>query len=268
MLIFAILIKAQQPWRFHIAFEDGSGQRDTLWMIFDNNATIGIDTLLGELTPQFDSTEFNVFMQSYDTIYTKVRAYPYSLYPYMTTGSIYSINYTYPVIIRWDTALFHAPYLPTSPTMNIAIIVGNYPFFMLPIDPTAPYLHTINMLTKDSLFCPEDLNGVQFPLFGDQSLGFAVDHDNYLYLVEKKTERVLLYPNPANEYLLVSMENPVISFCITDMTGNIVISEYFNSYQKMEAYKINCQDLCAGLYLIEITNFKNQKHYEKFIITK
>jgi hypothetical protein len=37
-------LQAQQPWRFHIAFEDGTGARDTLWMIFDNTATVeGVD---------------------------------------------------------------------------------------------------------------------------------------------------------------------------------------------------------------------------------
>ena len=260
---------AQQPWRFHIAFEDGTGQRDTIWMVFDNSATVeGVDYQLGEGTPEYNPNAFNVFMYNMESDSTKIIAYPYSMCPYMFTGSIYSINYTYPIVIRWDTSLFHAQCLPINPALNIAIIIGNYPFFMLPIYPTAPYLHTINMLTKDSIFCPEDFNGVQFPLFGDQSLGFAVDHDNYLYLAENKIEGIFLYPNPANEYLIVSMENPIISYRITDITGNIVISEYFNSYRKMEAYKINCHDLCTGLYLMESTNYKNQKHYEKFVIKK
>jgi hypothetical protein len=257
---------AQQPWRFHIAFEDGTGQRDTLWMVFDNTATVeGVDYQLGEGTPEYNPNAFNVFMYNMNVDSTKIIAYPYSMYPYIFTGSIYSINFIYPVIIRWDTSLFHVSYLPANPTMNKAIIVGNYPFFMLPIDYTTTYLHTINMLTKDSIFCPEDFNGVQFPLFGDQSLGFAVDHDNYLYLEENKTDLVLFYPNPCKDLLKIETTEPLYdgTLCLTNRYGQIIKLEPWGNGTLSKTLSMG--DLLPGVYILTLRD-KKQIFTQKIVI--
>jgi hypothetical protein len=48
LLLGTLQIHAQPQWRFHLAFEDATGAKDTLWFIYDTTATIGWDSHLGE----------------------------------------------------------------------------------------------------------------------------------------------------------------------------------------------------------------------------
>jgi hypothetical protein len=260
ILLCTILITtAQQPWRFHIAFEDGSGQRDTLWMVFDTTATEGIDYQLGEGTPEYDPNAFNVFMYNMNVDSTKVKAYPYWIYPTMSTDEDFAINYTYPVIIRWDTALFHAPYLPNNPPanppMNVAIIEGSYQFFVLGFDPTAPYFHTTNMFTKDSVFCPEDTNGpTHVPLFGD--LGFIFGYDPYLSIETLITKNISIFPNPSSGLIKINCNIPVTSYIVTQISGKSAFQEAFHTPKILNNYEIPYQKLCSGMYIESVYKLK------------
>ncbi|MFZ7145748.1 MAG: hypothetical protein ACO1G6_10440, partial [Bacteroidota bacterium] len=82
-LIFAIIlisntILAQPQWKFPIAFEDGSGAKDTIWYIWDSTATAGIDTLLGEGKVLMDPNAFNVFVTDFNPDSTKTHALPFN----------------------------------------------------------------------------------------------------------------------------------------------------------------------------------------------
>lgn len=259
---------AQQPWRFHIAFEDGIGQRDTLWIVFDNNATVeGVDYLLGEGTPEYDPNAFNAFVYNMNFDTTKTVAFPYYMYPNIGLNNVFAINYTYPVIIRWDTALFHAPYLPTSPPMNIAIIEGGYQFFVLGFDPTSPWLHTTNMFTKDSVFCPEDIGGpTQIPLFGD--LSFIFSYDPYLSIGTLNGKNISIVPNPSSGYIKISCNIPVTSYIVTEINGKSVLQEAFHAPKILNNYVIPCQKLSSGMYIIQLFTSSKQIFYEKIIIKK
>ncbi|MBS1569770.1 MAG: hypothetical protein JST45_10040 [Bacteroidetes bacterium] len=64
-LAFAYTATAQPTWRFHLAFEDGTGARDTIWFVFDTTATLGSgvpDYELGEGAVQMDLDSFNVWI--------------------------------------------------------------------------------------------------------------------------------------------------------------------------------------------------------------
>lgn len=260
-------IFAQQPWRFHIAFEDGTGQRDTLWMVFDTTATNGIDYQLGEGPAQYDPNVFNVFRYNMNFDSTKVKASPYSMYPYIGTDNIFAINYNYPIIIRWDTSLFHASYLPVEPLMNWAIMAGNYAFFVLPIDLTSPYLHTINLFNKDNLFCPEDTGGpTQLELFGD--LGFGFGFDPYLSISTYYAKNISIFPNPSSGQININCNEIITSYSISDISGKTEYAESFDSPRYLENYEIPHQNLTSGMYIIKLINPKNQNYYEKFIIKK
>ncbi|MDX9751426.1 MAG: hypothetical protein RBT71_10135, partial [Flavobacteriales bacterium] len=108
---------AQPTWRFHLAFEDGSGARDTLWFIYDTTATMtssgNVDYELGEGAVPMGDGAFHVFTRNAHWDSTKTVAWPYSWYPeFNTYNTIEAINWVPPMTIRWDTSLFHAPYLP------------------------------------------------------------------------------------------------------------------------------------------------------------
>lgn len=120
-LLFACTAAAQPTWRFHLAFEDGTGAKDTLWFIYDTTATLhvvpwpgpNVDYELGEGAVDILDGSFHVFTLNAIGDTTNTIAYPYSMYPtFETFNTIDAINWTPPMTITWDTSLFHAPYLP------------------------------------------------------------------------------------------------------------------------------------------------------------
>lgn len=259
---------AQQPWRFHIAFEDGTGQRDTLWMVFDNSATVeGVDYQLGEGTPEYDPNAFNVFMYNMDVDSTKVKAYPYCIYPTMSTDEVFAINYTYPVIIRWDSSMFHIPFLPNSPPMNYAIILGDYQFGVLGPDPTSPYPHNVFMFTKDSLYCPEDTLGSNpIPLFGFGCLGFRVGYDAYLSTNNTQIDKIYVFPNPVLSAVYFKGIGEIKSYAIYDMNGLKIYEKILKSTILISDLSIDVSTFHKGIYIIQLVNQLNQFYYEKIII--
>ncbi|MBS1569769.1 MAG: hypothetical protein JST45_10035 [Bacteroidetes bacterium] len=138
-LALASTTTAQPTWRFHLAFEDGTGARDTIWMVYDTSATTGsdsnpqVDYALGEGAVTIDQSTFNVWTWNWDEDSTDTHAFPYSWYPIFDGTLIDAINWVPPMTIRWDTSLFHAPYLPfTQGDINHAYMDGNY-FFSTPM---------------------------------------------------------------------------------------------------------------------------------------
>jgi hypothetical protein len=124
--LFACSAAAQPQWRFHLAFEDGTGARDTIWFIWDTTATMGLDTHLGQGSVQMDMDVFNVWMYNPASDSTKTLAYPYSSFPWHGEQEIHGFNYQYPITIRWDRSLFQAEYLPNPDTINTAVMNGQY----------------------------------------------------------------------------------------------------------------------------------------------
>ncbi|MBK8500073.1 MAG: hypothetical protein IPL52_14935 [Flavobacteriales bacterium] len=128
-LLASAVCMAQPTWRFHLAFEDGSGARDTIWMVYDTAAHTdwgpNVDTLLGEGRVELDPTLFNVWLINAVNDTTKTRAYPYSVFPDFDGTIIDAMNWVPPMTITWDTSLFHAPYLPyVQGSFGIAIMDG------------------------------------------------------------------------------------------------------------------------------------------------
>ena len=70
-----------------------------------------------------------------------------------------------------------------------------------------------------------------------------------------------VYPNPANDFIIVSTENKIDNLTIINVFGQIVL-ELSNVYNQQ---KISTNSLKSGLYLIKFTN-NNQSKYEKLII--
>jgi hypothetical protein len=54
---------------------------DTIWFIFDETATLGLDEALGEGAISMDPTVFNVWVRNADWDSTKTRAWPFSYFP-------------------------------------------------------------------------------------------------------------------------------------------------------------------------------------------
>lgn len=164
IFLFPFTMSAQQQWKFHIAFEDATGARDTVWMVYDTTAhtSTPVDFTLGEGHYNFDYTKFNVFFYNTQNDSTKVFALPYTLFPYHGMG-IYAFNYQLPLILRWDTSLFHAPYLPFAQGFFNSNVLRNDYFSFVNNDMD---LHAFNMLIEDSCIAPSFSWGSQdhFPV--------------------------------------------------------------------------------------------------------
>ena len=124
--------------------------KDTVWAVWDSTATFGWgDTLLGEY-PQFmpNDTSFKVYLKYNVTDSGKVRAEP-TTNPCTNGFLISAVNYVYPVVIRWDTALFNQD----TSLFNIynATFQNDY-FFLNFNDPAYP--NEFNMLITDSVELP------------------------------------------------------------------------------------------------------------------
>jgi hypothetical protein len=83
-------------------------------------------------------------------------------------------------------------------------------------------------------------------------------------------ENPVLYPNPANEMLYISMDGVQkknLTVTIYDILGNAVYNDSFFNLQKNINLNINCSELNNGVYIAVITADGN-KTTHKFIVNR
>jgi len=201
LLSGSYISNAQAQWKFHVAFEDATSAKDTIWFIWDTTAVFyGIDTALGEGNPNMNYNDFNVYTLTWDSYpdydTTKVVAHPYD---YSFGSTIEAINYELPITITWDSALLHADWLPPTPVgwVNYARIDNDY-FFLYNNNGLA---HQYDMTLSDSVTAPYEGNTdpwawqdwVHFPLdvflIQDPTLGVPNNPYNLNNVLKS-------YPNP------------------------------------------------------------------------
>jgi hypothetical protein len=260
-LIFAAnLCLAQPQWKFHIAFEDATGAKDTIWLIWDTTATGGVqgsgyDTLLGEGPFNFDYSIFNVWTHNENGDSTKTTAFPYNAIGFLPL--IYAFNYQYPITIRWDTSLFYASYLPMPVGyINVAIIDNDYFFFVN----NDPLLHAFNMLLDNNVLAPVVGWGSQsqFPMI------FYIAKDPFITIAEIQKNEFKIYPNPFNNSITVSGREKINGIQILSMEGKIV----YNSPSIISSFSpisIPTDQLLPGIYILKLLTHQNHIYYEKII---
>ena len=243
---FTSKLYAQPQWKFHIAFEDATGAKDTIWLIYDTTATSNlVDSALGEGPAITDTSVFNVWFYNANFDSTKTWANPY-IYQTITT-EIRGFNVVYPMIMRWDTSLFNSPILPTP--FNFGLL-QNYYFA------TVGY----NVLTNDTAYCPSFWWGPQnhFPL------GFLIERDHIFTSVTNLEEKLyFVSPTPFNDFINISVKQSIAEIALIDIQGKALLKQVITD--KSTQYKLLTPDIPAGIYFIKITNNLNQIHYEKVI---
>lgn len=228
LFLFALgIVNGQQQWKFHVAFEDGTGAKDTIWFIWDTTAVFyGIDTALGEGNPNMNYSAFNVYTLTWDTYpdydTTKVVAHPYN---YSFENTIEAINYELPITITWDSALLHADWLPPTPVgwVNYARIDNDYFFFYN----NNGLAHQYDMTLSDSVTSPYEGNTdpwawqdwVHFPMdvFLIQDMTLSVDDKFY-----KQDPVLKSNPNPFKKNTTVefSLDNKsYVELAVFDFQG-------------------------------------------------
>jgi len=252
---------AQSQWKFHIAFEDASGAKDTIWCIWDSTAhlTTPVDTALGEGPVTLNNNDFNVFVYNYNGDTTKTVAMPISG---IAIGcEVRAINFQYPLNVYWDQTLFNAIFLWPYSTIDEARIDNDY-FFSVNNDPP---LQAFNMLFDDHAYAPEFtwFSQSQFPMH----FNIARHDTSYLNINPTRESKFLIYPNPIiNEFHLITSEE-IQSIKIIGADGiNYSIPECATDFKERD-YHCLIQNLKPGFYVINIITIQNITFHEKIIKT-
>ncbi len=245
---------AQNTWRFPISFEDAVGAKDTIWCIWDSSAhgTTPVDTNFGEGAFQFDYSKFNVWMLNPDFDSTKVAAIPY-----VGSFNIYinAFNFQYPLMVSWDTALFHSPILPWSIGVTDASIENDY-FFAVNNDPPN---QTFNMIWDNHVSAPAFNWGgqSQFPMTFYINRQTAGIND---VINEKSIE---VFPNPFISSFKINSEKLILSAFLLNASTSEIITELFRN--KYESTVSNLNHLPPGLYIIKFLTDQTTTYYKKII---
>ena len=253
---------AQPQWRFYVAFEDALGEKDTLWMIYDNTAhgTLPTDTALGEGKYQFDYSRMNMWIYNYDFDSTKIFALPYSGYPSHALNNIQAFNYKYPLTITWDTSLFHSPLLPSQPNLyiNVARIDNDY-FWSENNDPP---LQAFNMLLDNHAIAPA------FSWFSQEHFPMTITfyytfNPGIINPFFNSFENVV--PNPCKYKFSVSTLSPILNLTITNINGIVLKNILFDHPRKLDNYTLQIEDIKNGLYFINFHYFDGRISHKKLI---
>ncbi|MCO6483083.1 MAG: T9SS type A sorting domain-containing protein [Flavobacteriales bacterium] len=247
----AVAAAAQPTWRFHLAFEDGTGARDTLWFIYDTMVTVPYSYWPIPID-QYDSAQsnlnygdgdFHVFLQNSMQDTSNSLAFPYTAFPMFETGDhIDAINWTPPMTITWDTSLFHAPFLPYDQgNIEIATMTG---IAFSQFDQGGGGFGIFNMLITDSVTI-DQLSDFLFP--------FPVyfDSDNTIDIGEHRSAGSLLqlWPNPARSMVHVQVPGKEAwDVVVSDLTGRrVLVAENMRDNEPWDVSSLH-----TGIYLISV----------------
>ncbi len=247
-----------QEFEFPLFFEDVFGDKDTIFLGYDMEATTGIDEAFGEInikgTP-LTGLDVRIIDYDYDNIYCEIEGNNDNssfhtkkqiidgncdMPAFPALGIIIDKN-RFPIKINWDKDIF------PSTCGQGPILTDWYPggWFDLPCDNTQEVVY---MSTIDSV------------IFATTSLGVYIiegDTVNYLFynLVSggvatedwNQTDYVSIFPNPTNDKMEVSAEG-FIDIMLYDITGNLLFFKE-NVYQNIE---LSLNDYPTGLYYVKI----------------
>lgn len=249
LLTLTSFTQTQPQFKFWLAFEDSIGAKDTLWVVFDSSATNWIDSALGELPIQFDSTKFQV--------YTSADGIPVNLIAINTmkkeiSASIFSQNYHLPITVRWDSSLLRNNDLPWDGVYGY--LENHYIFSNIQFTPYRfaglDKFNSIELIP----FQQGGGMGSHFPL------GLKITEEN-IYQVSvnqlTKSNSINIYPNPTNSFIRINT-NGLITYQVYNSVGKILLT---GSNKLIDLTQIN--QLTPQILFIKITT--NEKD---FIIKK
>ncbi|HZH55117.1 MAG TPA: T9SS type A sorting domain-containing protein [Sphingobacteriaceae bacterium] len=240
-------------WPFYIAFEDAIGERDTIWMVMDQDATLNADTFLNEVPIVLDTDSFNVWI-----MYMTDGQHPYEVFAVPLYGNVdalvFAENYVLPLTASWDTSLFQAEILHEvlGYGVNDARLENEY----------MPLETGFNMLETDHVEMPWFPWGSQshFPLFVYISCGPTDD----VPTDDVDRSRLKLYPNPVGDRLYMKSDVPASSYVIYDISGRLVEYRGANRFATGET-EIVLPPVHSGMYFLKVTFPDGTVALEKFV---
>ncbi len=272
MLISIYMLSAElnaQEFSFPLFFEDAIGNRDTLILGFDSNATDSIDADFGEI---------NIVDQTWNDIFD-VRAGEVKYYgiweemPPTYNSKKQIINRTcdfehkinivlycsnFPLVIKWDTSLF------TNNNCTKGSLLSNSPFFGWDTPFDEKFLSPqFFAFTTDSLVIGDDIPFMPLYHFFDEGKDIIM---LWLTFADTTTlpplsihqisgeDNLLIYPNPSNNELNIkinTIENDSKRIMIYNVLGRLVFeSEKLNLFNNQ--VRVNTTSIKAGLYYVRL----------------
>lgn len=266
LFICQLIVNAQPQWKYHIAFEDATGAKDTVWFIWDESATYeGNDIALGEVPVSLNLEEFNVYMHNPGLTYIdtfKVAAIPYY---YGFDHQVRAFNFQLPISISWDTSLLHAGFLPPEPVgwVNFARLYNDYFFMINNLPPT----HEFDMTQTNKVQAPDPAN--TDPWFWQLWVHFPMDvflDQNPYTVIEESKEKldlITISPNPVNSKLNVKSIEDIYSIIVYNSSGQ----QLLELYPQSKATQVDVSTFKPGIYYLNLINNQHKIHYKKFIKT-
>jgi len=243
LLLGTIHTHAQPQWRFHLAFEDATGAKDTIWFVYDTTASISIANIeLGEDYFPISPTDFNVWIWRTGDNALKLRAWPYTMFP-LGEVPISGSNYTPPLTIRWDPSLFQSPALPSTPTSYI-----RYPG-LCGYQILYHGIETWSGTSCYSMFLSDSLVFVAPPLESTLYLNMIFDYDDPTGtgISEHSLPTLDIFPNPTKGRMVLTAPEPLTEVLVLDALGRAVLRVAPPSTGPVE---LDVSTLPAGSYFV------------------
>ena len=281
----------QQPaWVFPLWFENGDGQKDTIYIGYDTSAHVGgfyqyqnPDTIFGEKCMTEDFTNFHVGITSAflcDTVgndtfgIIKCQVEPfYSLGDSMILVHIGIVHHVYPITIRWDVGSLHDATLPfhTCSTCPKAIgfIQDDFGYSLPVMACQPPFGDKIPFTdsttepcgtTKDSIVF---IAGDSFNSMGIQSFIFKRWASDSLFvgLREPENSTLNIFPNPFKDELTINFNGLMKEIKIVNIEGKMVMDRMIIDRNLNE---LQLSNLADGIYILTIKT--NNEIINKLII--
>ena len=275
--VFAICILSyakSQEFSFKMFFEDAVGNKDSIVIGYDPNATNGIDEDFGEVNiletpfkPDFEVRISNEWKQRHDlgkeevkwtlaTYHTKKQKLKKSQYSLNTMDMVVGIDIcteNYPVKAYWDNTLF------TTDTFLIkSLFTSFYPWAWWDVGSTFIY----NLAEKDEGMVtpmPHFEGEPCYPWYGYVNKNDSLvdmywvrigKEDLYEGINEAVQNDIVIYPNPAKNEINIVQKNEDFNISIFDISGKI-ISNTYESTGETGIVSIDISDLVSSIYIIE-----------------
>ena len=245
LLLGTVLSQAQPQWRFHLAFEDAIGAKDTIWFVYDTSATQAMDHHLGEVFVHVDPDSFNVWMSSTFNGDTAVKslALPFTDYPqgyFPITGN----GYTPPLTLRWDPSLFSSPDLPSTPASYIRY-AGLFSYYWWVTDTWNLGTEGFDMMLTDSVVIEAGFEEWLFTPY----LSMAFDFIDYSGIDSRTPSLPSLevFPNPTKDRMVINAPEALTEVLLLDALGRAVMRVAPPDIGPVE---VDVSGLPAGSYLL------------------
>lgn len=277
-------VKKYQPqqmpaWLFPIIFEEGGGQRDTVYLGYDEDAQdFGwpqSDTVFGEVKLAIDTSVFNASF----TGFTNNTALKVAVWRDLSNGSsIECYKGILPLKMYWDREAFYSDSLPFPDQSPAPRAQGELGANMYSYNPDSTYCTGVDFMvltdtgsgTTGDNDCRRSDSVVFFDFFGTQYVGEIYSFKitpwkGYLLggIAKYSLREISVYPNPAGQFLRIHSNGLIQQVSLYDISGREVANKHTINER---AFHWDIAHIPSGLYLLEVRTLSHSAS-QKIIIT-